>query len=567
MILSMILSLSTVWTYILGAIAFLFILGSIILIHEGGHFYFASRAGILCREYAFGMGPQLLKKKKGETTYSLRAFPIGGFCAICGEEGEQDPLEGLKTIRFEEIDGVIKKIYLPTDGKKPCNLFDDIPEYELVKYDLYDKEDTGNLYITIKEGEVERTIPVDSKACYVYGIGRHSDESLPKEMRLKKYTEEFQIGPHNRTLDSKKIGQRFLVMFGGPLMNFVLAIVAFFISTLISGTTNYNSNIIGSIGVDSPAYIVGMDVEDEIQKLESGTLSREVVCWDDIQEFMDDYRNLDVFTDITVTYLDKSENNALTVKTVKPIVYIYSVSMYQDITSEEVKIAELSSKSKAAMSGLETGDIIKKIKVGDGEMKDITSWYEVYQAFASCKDGKTDITVVVDRDGESKECTMTPYSQKLFKKTQSVDIVDIKIGISPTITRNIFKVVRTTFSQMGSSIAQLFNTLGMLIFSSEVGVKDLSGPVGIFSMTTSAVSGGIGYLFYWMGFLSVNVGFMNLLPIPALDGGRILFLVIEAIRKKPVSKKAQDIAINVTYYALLALIVYVTFNDVLRFFK
>ena len=104
--------------YILTAIAFLIILGAIILIHEGGHFFFATRAGILCREYAFGMGPLLWKKKKGETLYSIRAFPVGGFCAICGEESESDPLKDLKNIRFDVNEkGLIDKIYLPTDGK------------------------------------------------------------------------------------------------------------------------------------------------------------------------------------------------------------------------------------------------------------------------------------------------------------------------------------------------------------------------------------------------------------------------------------------------------------------
>ena len=85
----MILSFGSV---IISILAFVFALGLIIIIHEGGHFFFARRANILCREYAFGMGPLLWKKKKGETLYSIRALPIGGFCAIAGEEVEDDPV-------------------------------------------------------------------------------------------------------------------------------------------------------------------------------------------------------------------------------------------------------------------------------------------------------------------------------------------------------------------------------------------------------------------------------------------------------------------------------------------
>jgi len=79
----------------------------IIIIDEGGHFFFARRANILCREYAFGMGPLLWKKKKGETLYSIRALPIGGFCAIAGEEVEDDPLKELKKIKFLDIEIII----------------------------------------------------------------------------------------------------------------------------------------------------------------------------------------------------------------------------------------------------------------------------------------------------------------------------------------------------------------------------------------------------------------------------------------------------------------------------
>ena len=89
------------WETVIGILAFIFVLGLIVLIHEGGHFFFARRANILCREYAFGMGPILVSKKKGETLYSIRAFPIGGFCAIAGEELEEDPFKGKTEIRLE----------------------------------------------------------------------------------------------------------------------------------------------------------------------------------------------------------------------------------------------------------------------------------------------------------------------------------------------------------------------------------------------------------------------------------------------------------------------------------
>ena len=656
---------------ILGIIAFVIILAAIILIHEGGHFFFAVRAGILCREYAFGMGPLLWKKKKGETTYSIRAIPIGGFCAICGEEEELDPLDGLSEIRFDLEDGVINKIYLPTDGKNEVHLFDDKPLYKMVNHDLFDKDDTGKLYITILKDDIEVEVPVKRDACFVYGVGRHNNENVSLEKRLEKNVEEYQIGPHDRTLDSKKFHQKFLVMFGGPLMNFVLAILAFFVSFLITGVSDTSTGKLSDFGFEteivnvqkdkdntsitdiinlgedaigkkynlygyvssvnnsiveittdelsgavytvrlnngetlskysfvllngsvakikigdddilcldgatvsneiriiSPAYLAGLREGDIITKLECGELVKEVKTWDDISLFMEEFASLQNKGAITVSYKDNNDNSH--VVQVNPMVYIYSVSMVQDIGSTEVMIDDLNVKSKAYVAGLRKGDVIVSVKIGDVETE-ITNWYQVYDAFNSdeAKSGKQDIILKVKRDGNilNEEIILRPYSEKLFRKTQSVGIVDVKIGVSSGTTRNIFKVIKATFLKLFTSIAQLFNTLGLLIFSSEVGIRDLSGPVGIFSMTKDAVSGGVGYLFYWMGFLSANVGFMNLLPIPALDGGRIVFLIIEFFRRKPLSSKVKTIAINVTYYALIALIIYVSFNDILRLFK
>ena len=124
---------------LISILAFIFALGLIVCIHEGGHFFFARKFNVLCREFAFGMGPQLLKKKKGETTYSIRAFPIGGFCAIAGEEEELDPLKKLKKVRLGIEDGIVKKFYV--DEKNAH--FNDIPAYELISYDIFDEKDTG----------------------------------------------------------------------------------------------------------------------------------------------------------------------------------------------------------------------------------------------------------------------------------------------------------------------------------------------------------------------------------------------------------------------------------------
>ena len=90
------------WT-ILGAVVFCLVLGVIVLIHEGGHFFFARRAGVLCHEFAIGMGPVLFQKKKGETVHSIRAIPIGGFVSMAGEEVEFDVLQNIHKNPYQKL--------------------------------------------------------------------------------------------------------------------------------------------------------------------------------------------------------------------------------------------------------------------------------------------------------------------------------------------------------------------------------------------------------------------------------------------------------------------------------
>lgn len=289
---------------IIGVLAFIFVLGLIILVHEGGHFIFARRANILCREFAFGMGPILFKRKKGETVYSIRAFPIGGFCAIAGEEVEHDPLKDRNKVRLDIIDGVVKKIYL--DDKK---VFSDIPEFNLLDYDLFDAEDTGNLYINVNDGSNTYNYAVDRQAMFVIG------------------KEEVQIAPHNRTLGAKSKRARAMVMFGGPMMNFFLALVVFFLAGLIGGFSNYKSSKINTSAIE------GLLPGDVVTGLTSGNLSVEVNSWTDISAFMNQYQQEFPTSQIIITYTRNKEPNHVVVT---PTVVINTISLISDNTKQEV---------------------------------------------------------------------------------------------------------------------------------------------------------------------------------------------------------------------------------------
>lgn len=556
---NLILSISSFFDVIISILAFVFALGLIILIHEGGHFFFARKANILCREYAFGMGPLLWKKKKGETLYSLRALPIGGFCAIAGEEVEDDPLKETKKIKLIIENNIVKKIVFDENN----TLFPNLKDYQVIDYDLFDALDTGELYIRVLDDETEIKYSVDSQALFVF-TKPIKNKNLSKEKQIEKYTEEIQIAPHNRTLNAKTKRARAMVMFGGPLMNFVLAIVVFFFAALILGFSDTSSTVLGEVSEGTPAYMAGLQKGDEIYQLSSNNLSsRKLNNWNDLSSFMDSYSaSKETGETITVKYMRADQEFETKIK---PMVVIYSISMVQDLSSEEVKIAELDNQSLAYIGGLRTGDIITQIKYAnedDDKYIQIKSWKQVYNIFTDNINGD-EMTLKVKRGSEEVECTVDPYSKQLFDDTQSVSITAILLGVSPQTKFNFGKSLIYPFTEFVASLKNMVLTLKHL-FTGSVGIQNLSGPVGIFSLTSQAASQGFGTLLNFIGFLSVNVGFMNLLPIPALDGGRLVFVAYEAITKKKPNQKVETALITITMLLLFGLIIYVSFNDILR---
>lgn len=518
--------------FIIGILAFIFVLGIIILVHEGGHFIYARRANILCREFAFGMGPILFKKKKGETLYTIRAFPIGGFCAIAGEELEYDPLKDREKIRLEIIDGVVKKIYLDDDKK----IFDNIPEFNLLNYDIFDANETGKLYIDVNDGEQTYRYSVDPQAMFVFG------------------KQEIQIAPYNRTLGSKSKRARAMVMFGGPLMNFLLALLVFFIAGFIGGFPVYNSAKINS------ANIEGLQKGDVVTELTSGTLSMEIKSWNDISSFMDQYRDEYPTPQIIINYTRDGKADYVVVT---PTVAIYSISLISDNTKTGVVIGKLDSQSKAAKAGLEEGQTIITIN-----NQAVTNWKQVIDVFENNVLGSP-VTMEVEKAGVTKNITVVPYSKEVMDTQKTLDgtqipMTNVMIGISPSRRLDIGKSLVYSGKQTLSSTLLIFDTIKLLATSDEVGLNNLSGFVGIFDYTSAIATQGLVQLLNWTGMLSVNIGLLNLLPIPALDGGRLLFLGYEAITKKKPNQKVETALITITMFLLFGLMIYVTYNDILR---
>ena len=348
--------------FLIDLILFILILGSIVFVHEFGHFMMAKLTGVYVYEFAIGMGPKLWSKKGKETEYTLRAIPIGGFCMMAGEDLEDDDL---------------KKV------------------------------------------------------------------------------------PKNKRLQSKKPWQRFLIMFFGAGNNFIFAILLLFAIGLIWG---------GS--------------------------------------------------------------------------------------SMEPVVTSVLKNSAAANSGIEAGDRILEI---NGHSISTTDDISLYLAVADPEEA-SDIKVEKEND------SVKTYSvQPKKKKVDGQTTYQYGIGMHQEVEHGFLAAIQFTYKKTISIFKQMAVTVGYL-FTGGISISQLSGPVGIFSIVGDQSSAGIMNIIYLVAFLSINVGFINLLPIHAFDGGHILFIIIEKIKGSPVNPETENKIHTIGLFLLMLLMVVITFNDILRLF-
>ena len=174
---------------------------------------------------------------------------------------------------------------------------------------------------------------------------------------------------------------------------------------------------------------------------------------------------------------------------------------------------------------------------------------------------KKENTIVVLRD--NKEVTINVKPKKI--KVDGKETYKYGIEIKQKKTKGILEAFTYTFKKTKSIFKQMYITVTYL-FTGRVRLNQLSGPVGIYSIVGEQRSAGIANIIYLTAFLSINVGFINLLPIPAFDGGHILFIIIEKIKGSPVKPELENKIHTIFLILLLILMVIITINDVLRMF-
>lgn len=183
-------------------------------------------------------------------------------------------------------------------------------------------------------------------------------------------------------------------------------------------------------------------------------------------------------------------------------------------------------------------------------------------SFELSRIGKQKATLTVERGDERFTEEFVPM-EMTYEDGSKGYLVGFNIAIQPV---TVWGVLRESFFQTVWMGKLVFVSLGMLL-SGEAGMQDMSGPVGVVSAMNTVAQSGLLPLLYFAAFLAVNIGLMNLLPLPALDGGRIIFVLIELIFRKPVPRDKEGWVHFVGFALLILLMVYVTWNDIVRLFS
>lgn len=239
---------------------------------------------------------------------------------------------------------------------------------------------------------------------------------------------------------------------------------------------------------------------------------------------------------------------------ISAIIIIFFISLVWGGTSMTPKISSMENNYPAKTAGLEKNDIILKINNHKISSMDDVSLY------LTIADHEKQTKIQVKKpNGQIRNYKIKPKKVTKGKTTSYV----YGIGLKQEKTYGFVNAVKYTYKKTSSIFKQMFITVGYL-FTGGIKINQLSGPVGIYSIVGEQSKAGLSSILYLIAFLSINVGFINLLPLPAFDGGHILFIIIEKIKGSPVNPDTENKIHTIGLMLLMLLMIYITFNDIIR---
>ncbi len=341
---------------------------------------------------------------------------------------------------------------------------------------------------------------------------------------------------------------RFAVVFAGPAFNFVLAFV---LASVLLGFMGVNVPAVYNVYDGYGASEAGIQSGDIIKSIDG----KNIVMGKDIELYL---LTNEISDEVEIVYEREGKEYTVTYNTSYEK---YQIGIGYSANTEPATLNVIYEGTPAEAAGLKAGDLILSVNgtsVSTGE--------DVYNYFIENETGGAAIDFVIERDGEAIELSITPTL-----------VTEKTIGFDASYYREsagIFKTLRFALAEVRYSIENVIVSF-KLLFTGAVSVSEVSGPIGMVSMIDTVVeqssADGIKYvianLLNLTVLLSANLGIMNLLPIPALDGGRLLFIIIELIRRKPMDRDKEGMINGIGFILLLALMVLIMFNDIFKLFR
>lgn len=365
----------------------------------------------------------------------------------------------------------------------------------------------------------------------------------------------------NQAFNNKTPWQRIAIASAGPIANFIFAVFAYW-AIFVVGTTGL-APVIGAVQEGGAAEQINLQAGDEIIAI-GGKLTP---TWEDVNWQL-------------VNYIGETTAIPITVQSSTGSQYQVEMPVQQWLAEDEVPsplfalgieprslhipaiIGHLAELGAAEQAGLQAGDKVLAVN-GQG----IQDWYQLVEQIQQSPDQP--LQLFIERDAQRFDLTVTPRSQQ---REDGQVYGYIGAGVqAPNYPEDWLRVRKFgMFESIGLAAEKTWDTTYFTLTSlwkmiaGQLSVKNLSGPVSIAKVAGASAAGGFESFVGFLALLSVSLGVLNLLPIPVLDGGHIVFCLAEIIKGKPLTEKTQMFAVRVGMFLLLSLMIVAFYNDLSR---
>ena len=343
------------------------------------------------------------------------------------------------------------------------------------------------------------------------------------------------------------VWRRGLIMFSGPLFNLLLAFLIFCAVIYAFGIGVIKTTAVGKVYQDSPAAAAGIVVGDSVISVSGET----VTYWSDIEKAVQESKGQPL--DLQVMREGK-EYVLRAVPVYNDTFGGWALGLEPAIGTE---VGEVMKESPAYKAGLRSGDIMTSV---DG--KRVSKWDGMVTVIHASPGKK--IVIEWLREGQEMSAEVVPRSQLIASgdSTEKVGLIGILMSFGRKRMSPVGSIVEGSSRTWFTVRRIVLFVFGL--FTRKISPSLIGGPAAIVQLAGESLRWGPEFFFNFFGFLSVNLFILNLLPLPPLDGGQLVFVAFEGVRRKPLSKVSRLIFAQIGFILLVMAMIYVTFNDVMR---